>query len=617
MYFLWSLTTIIVGAWATKSILVGKLIFRRSVLDLPLLLFLLSQVISTYFSINQYTSIFGYYSRINGGLLSTFCYIILYWAYVSNMDRQKTLYAIRYTLFSATLVALWAILEHFGFSPSCLLLKGQLNADCWVQDVQTRVFATLGQPNWLAAWLVALFPLALPAFTKKSDTTLLHRSVEFLLPIIFLWAIIFTKSRSGFLGLAAAIATFIFFHLPNKLLLRLGYLLLIAVSGFFLWQYNFSDCFDLNPNQLATTGGTESCKIRTIVWKGAVDIWKNNPLLGTGPETFAYSYYQHRPQEHNLTSEWELLYNKAHNEYLNYLANTGLAGLITYLILIASALKMMWEIRSWNIDNEVGNVKKSNISLQNPASHFLLLTSLLAGYASILVTNFFGFSISVVNLLFFLYPAMAVTVHSNQHSELRNSKLSFKNGLLLLLILGTMSWALFTLARYWRADTLYANADKYGKQGQYPEAAKEIKDALFMRGDEPLYYNELAEHASYLATEYVAEDTTASAKLAQLAIDSASVATNISPHNLNFLKNQSLVFARLSLIDPTYLILAIPPLEKAVGLASTDPKVHYNLGVLYQRVGEGKKALEMINKALKLKPNYQDAVQALQELQPK
>ena len=85
-------------------------------------------------------------------------------------------------------------------------------------------------------------------------------------------------------------------------------------------------------------GGTESGEIRKIVWRGAVEIYKNYPLLGSGPETFAYSYYNFRPQEHNLVSEWDFLYNKAHNEYLNYLATVGIIGTTAYLILILTTL---------------------------------------------------------------------------------------------------------------------------------------------------------------------------------------------------------------------------------------------------------------------------------------
>ena len=59
------------------------------------------------------------------------------------------------------------------------------------------------------------------------------------------------------------------------------------------------------------------------------------PLFGTGVETFAYSYGFVRPIAHNLTSEWDYVYNKAHNEYFNYLALTGFLGLGAYLGFIA------------------------------------------------------------------------------------------------------------------------------------------------------------------------------------------------------------------------------------------------------------------------------------------
>ena len=40
-------------------------------------------------------------------------------------------------------------------------------------------------------------------------------------------------------------------------------------------------------------GVTESGDIRKIVWQGAIELWKQYPILGTGVENFAYSYYDH------------------------------------------------------------------------------------------------------------------------------------------------------------------------------------------------------------------------------------------------------------------------------------------------------------------------------------
>ena len=77
MLLTYLLTALIAGAWAIKSILSGKFIIKRTLLDLPFLLFLLSQAISYTQSIDPHLSFWGYYSRQNGGLLSTISYRLL------------------------------------------------------------------------------------------------------------------------------------------------------------------------------------------------------------------------------------------------------------------------------------------------------------------------------------------------------------------------------------------------------------------------------------------------------------------------------------------------------------------------------------------------------------
>src|SRR5260221_4531181 len=79
-------TTLIMATWIIKMIQQKKLIFKRTILDIPLLFFLGSELISTIISIDPRTSFFGYYSRFNGGLLSTICYSLLYCSFVSNLE---------------------------------------------------------------------------------------------------------------------------------------------------------------------------------------------------------------------------------------------------------------------------------------------------------------------------------------------------------------------------------------------------------------------------------------------------------------------------------------------------------------------------------------------------
>src|SRR3989338_3350391 len=206
MILAYTITVVIVGAWILKSINEKRLTIKRTPLDIPLLLFLGANILSTIFSIDVHTSVWGYYSRSNGGLLSIISYLLLFWAFVSNMDKEKVLITLKFGLVSGFLISIWAIMEHFGVSPSCMILRGEVNASCWIQDVQARVFATLGQPNWLAAYLAMLiFPAMyfLLTATKKSLYI-----VHFTLLIIFYLAFTFTYSLLPTLGLIGGVVVF-------------------------------------------------------------------------------------------------------------------------------------------------------------------------------------------------------------------------------------------------------------------------------------------------------------------------------------------------------------------------------------------------------------------------
>ncbi|MBU2036212.1 hypothetical protein KKC36_02085, partial [Patescibacteria group bacterium] len=199
------LTLLIAFCWVSKSLVKRRLIFRRTILDTPLIIFLTVQLLSTLVSIDTRTSIFGYYSRFNGGFLSLISFALLYWAFVSNIDSKKAVNSIKALIFSSLLVCIYGILEHFG-----------IDKELWVQDVSERVFSTLGQPNWLAAWIVAIIPLTYVFILKVKNNRIFFGIVS---TIIFL-TLLYTKSRSGFLGFAISSLIFwvglYFLKLKNK-----------------------------------------------------------------------------------------------------------------------------------------------------------------------------------------------------------------------------------------------------------------------------------------------------------------------------------------------------------------------------------------------------------------
>ena len=209
MIVVYLLTIIIVVAWLVKMIVAKKVIFRRSFWDLPLLLFLISQVLATIFSLDRHTSLWGYYTRAHGGLMSTISYLLLYWALISNFQCSnepihdtKLINCLKAILISGFLVAGYGILEHFG-----------IDKTYWVQDVQNRVFSTFGQPNWLAAYLTTIIflPLAFSFTSKKSSKSKNFNFLvagSYLLFTVFYLALLFTKSRSGLLAFGISYSFF-------------------------------------------------------------------------------------------------------------------------------------------------------------------------------------------------------------------------------------------------------------------------------------------------------------------------------------------------------------------------------------------------------------------------
>ncbi|MDO8429686.1 MAG: O-antigen ligase family protein [Candidatus Daviesbacteria bacterium] len=616
MFFVYFLTLIILTVWIFKMVRLGSIIINRTPLDIPLLLFLGVNILSTIFSKDPHLSIFGYYSRLNGGLLSLLTYIILYYALVSNFNPKQALGFLKAAIWGGVIVSLWAIPEHFGVSPSCLLLTGNLNASCWVQDVQARVFATLGQPNWLANYLgMLIFPALGFMLCAKS---LRLRALYLLIAAIYYLAFTFTYSRGATVGLIAGLGIFLagifyfqIFNLKAMGIILLTFLIINILFGSSLTSFHLVNQFAPSNRESITTpisnpsvgtqlenGGTESGQIRLIVWRGAFEIFKQNPILGTGPETFAYSYYQYRPVEHNLVSEWEFLYNKAHNEFLNYLANTGALGFASYLALIA--IFIAWSIKSIFV------TRKDNLT----ASYLQL--AILCSYISYLVTNFFGFSVVGTALLFFLLPAISIIISNTSDQTLRlelpnffyKGKLRyiFYSIFVLVLLL-----AIIQVLSFYTADIIFSRGYKLSEKGNSTEAFSFLDTAVTLNPQEPYYRSELAYSGAAIASILDESESTTSARLVTLSDQQTESVLNQSPNNVSFLRTAIRTYFLLSLVDSKYYPKTIETLDRTIKLAPTDPKLLYNKAIILEVREEYLGAAQSLEKAVDLKPNYREA----------
>ena len=88
MLVVYAFSLILTSLFIIRMILEKRLIWQKTIFDWPFALFLGSQIISTIFSLHPRTSLLGYYTRLNGGLLSTIAYLALFYTFVNNIDQR-------------------------------------------------------------------------------------------------------------------------------------------------------------------------------------------------------------------------------------------------------------------------------------------------------------------------------------------------------------------------------------------------------------------------------------------------------------------------------------------------------------------------------------------------
>lgn len=719
LWTIYIISLIILFFWVGKMIVSKKLIFTRTPFDIPIALFFLSQVVATILSIDPYVSFWGYYSRFNGGLLSIGTYIFLYYAFLSNFLPEKDSEEFQgktnslYILFafislvvgaflvsisenvgflqnifllatfvmpciffikafvyppvkklflimisSGLVVALWGFTSHFGYDFTCLIFRGSLDVACWTDAFQptVRLFSTLGQPNWLAAYFSILIPISMSLgiyrLTNTHETRELSKQnlLSFVkergniqaflligLSLLLFIEILWSQSQSGYLGILTGLFTFfagiLYFVLKHTKIKNIyknrtikasaiiiilfflasffmgnplqGRIPLLSLSGFMRTFTPVSPPEQTTNTQTQTVatpeelGGSDSGKIRLVVWRGAFELFKKHPLFGTGVETFAYSYYSVKPQEHNLLSEWDFLYNKAHNEYINYLATTGIVGLGTYLFMIF-----------WFLFYTIKYLFKKSYAGNLPV---LLILALLASYVTILTSNFFGFSVVIINLYLFFIPALVLVLTGKiKKTNMPEGEMSPGKAFVLIIFGVFCLFLLIQLLNFWFADQNYSMGYNLNRAQQYGQANKYLEDAVNLYPGEDLYKNELALNYAAIALLLTSEKQQ---QQAQIYLDRAvQMSTDViqrHPQNIVYYKSRVQTLFLLSDLDKKYFDEALKTLKEAKKLAPTDAKLLYNEGLLYGQKNDYDNAKKAFTQALELKANYRDARYAM------
>lgn len=163
--------------------------------------------------------------------------------------------------------------------------------------------------------------------------------------LLFLFAIVVSFARAGWLSLAVVIAI----YLTLLLKIRFRVLLISLLSAtflFFLFQTeimmllsrNTTDAkggFENNIESVSNISTDASNRERLNRWSCALRMWKDKPYLGWGPGTYMFQYapYQ-RSGDLTIISTNFGTNGNAHSEYLGPLAEQGVPGMLLMLALL-------------------------------------------------------------------------------------------------------------------------------------------------------------------------------------------------------------------------------------------------------------------------------------------
>jgi putative inorganic carbon (hco3(-)) transporter len=244
-----------------------------------------------------------------------------------------------------------------------------------VEGYRARWLGVYADPNHMAMDIGLIIPLAV-AFVAHRGSKWWMRIACGVAAVLAVTAIVYSHSRGGFLGLAAAMIVWAVLEKTHRLkALALGGALLLGLLVFApdsFWQ----------RNQTVTSFEEDASAMgRVYAWEVASKMSLHNPLLGVGAGGFVHAWPLYAPpRAHDVLV--------AHNVYLDVVGELGFIGLLLFLVFTGGAAGgAFWAAReggknAWLMNGVaaavVGYVVCSLFSGYTLSAHFYVLFGLAA-----------------------------------------------------------------------------------------------------------------------------------------------------------------------------------------------------------------------------------------------
>jgi len=286
----------------------------------------------TYSPVNKYILLFIFVYAIsivtsvdrrgslNGGLITIV--FILFSVVLQNAISTKRqlnwfIYAI---VLSGTAVALYGCYQYvFGISSTA----SWIDADMF-SELSVRVFSTLQNPNVLSEYLLLIIPIGFACVLCVDGA-----GKKFLMALcvaVMVVCMVLTLSRGGWLGLIFAIAIF--------LVLLDRRFILVGILGLVLLYFVLPDAIIERFTSIGDLSDT-STSYRVSIWIGTLAMLKDYWFCGIGPGTAAFNTIY---PTYSLSAAYA---EHSHNLFLQITCDSGIAGIVIFVIMVLSHIRMM------------------------------------------------------------------------------------------------------------------------------------------------------------------------------------------------------------------------------------------------------------------------------------
>ncbi|PIE53119.1 hypothetical protein CSA37_03190 [Candidatus Fermentibacteria bacterium] len=293
----------------------------------------------------------GYYSRLSMPSLLTAAFLTLYMVFrhftgigsvngpftilmffslavtvavaVSFLERKHMMFYLAVLVGSAALIYIYAILQWQGIYI--------FPWDVWLTRTG-RSTGSLGNPNLLGGFASAFLPLGVVRILWfRRGSVLLKRVTAGLFVLLSVLAVVASGTRGSLAGLAvgSVFLAVVYLRSSGSGLFRI----LIATMVLAAVMVGSAVPMSSRLEELAMSAEDHgTLQVRKTIWSGAVSLFMQNPVAGSGPGSFQILFPQYRNPNYSLLGVSHNTLH-VHCEYLEILTDLGLIGLVLWVLL--------------------------------------------------------------------------------------------------------------------------------------------------------------------------------------------------------------------------------------------------------------------------------------------